>query len=104
MVKQRTHNATSASSILARPTNTGVSMSDENKKPLKVVFEPGCFNSFEGNQEEIDQIVAEIQRLVESGELLENSVELDEVTFSELDDDEQEFILTALGHEPPSLH
>ena len=39
----------------------------------KVVFAPGCFDNFEGTQEELDSLVAELQRLVESGELLENS-------------------------------
>ena len=42
-------------------------------KELKIVFEPGCFDSFDGTQEELDSLVIEIQRLVESGEILENS-------------------------------
>ena len=40
-------------------------MTDE-KKP-EIVFAPGCFDSFEGTQEELDELVAEIQRLVDSG-------------------------------------
>ena len=28
--------------------------------PLKVVFAPGCFDSFEGTQEELDELMAEI--------------------------------------------
>ena len=28
--------------------------------PLKVVFAPGCFDSFEGSQQELDELVAEI--------------------------------------------
>lgn len=78
-------------------------MTDKDKS-LKVVFEEGCFDSFDGTQEELDAIVAEVQRLVESGELLENSVELDEVTFSELDDDEQEFVLAALNRAGNDRH
>lgn len=33
----------------------------EEKKPLKIEFAPGCFDSFEGTQEELDKMVAEIQ-------------------------------------------
>ena len=39
----------------------------EDKK-LKVEFAPGCFDSFEGTQEELDELMTEIQRLVDSGE------------------------------------
>lgn len=28
--------------------------------PLKVVFAPGCFDSFEGSQEELDELMSEI--------------------------------------------
>ena len=44
-------------------------MSDTEKKKLEVVFAPGCFDDFEGSQEELDDLVAEISRLVESGEM-----------------------------------
>jgi len=40
-------------------------MTDE-KKPLTVVFEPGCFDNFEGTQEELDAMVAEIQSMFEN--------------------------------------
>lgn len=48
----------------------------EEKKP-EIIFAPGCFDSFEGTQEELDELVAEIQKLVDSGELFENSRPLD---------------------------
>ena len=51
-------------------------MTDEQKKP-EIVFAPGCFDNFEGTQEELDEMIAEIQRMVDSGELFENSTELD---------------------------
>jgi hypothetical protein len=47
-----------------------------SQKP-EVVFAPGCFDNFEGSQEELNEFIAEIQRLVNSGELFENAVELD---------------------------
>ena len=28
------------------------------KKPVKVTFAEGCFDNFEGNQEELDELVA----------------------------------------------
>jgi len=44
-------------------------------KKLEVVFAPGCFDDFEGTQEELDAFVSEINRLIESGELLEHAEE-----------------------------
>lgn len=43
----------------------------------KIVFADGCFDNFEGTQEELDELVAEIQRLVDTGEIFERSVPLD---------------------------
>lgn len=43
-------------------------MTDEDKK-MKVEFAPGCFDSFEGTQEELDEIIALITEMAESGEL-----------------------------------
>ena len=62
-------------------------MTDEQKKP-EIVFAPGCFDNFEGTQEELDEMIAEIQRMVESGELFENSTELD---LEELSEEDPEF-------------
>ena len=42
----------------------------EKKKP-EIIFAPGCFDSFEGTQEELDELVAELNRMVESGELFD---------------------------------
>jgi hypothetical protein len=44
-------------------------------KKLEVVFAPGCFDDFEGTQEELDAFVSEINRLIDSGELLEHAEE-----------------------------
>lgn len=44
-----------------------------NSKDIKIVFEPGCFDSFDGTQEELDAMLAEIQQLVESGKIFEQS-------------------------------
>jgi len=57
------------------------------EKKMEIKFAPGCFDQFEGSQEELEELMAEIHRLVESGELFEKSVPLEE-----LSDDEVEFI------------
>jgi hypothetical protein len=40
-------------------------MTDENK-PLKVEFAPGAFDHFEGTQEELDELLAEIYNMFEN--------------------------------------
>ncbi len=35
------------------------------EKNMKIEFAPGCFDSFDGTQEELDQMVAEIQQMFE---------------------------------------
>ena len=70
-------------------------------KELKVVFAPGCFDSFEGTQEELDDLVKIIQEQIASGDFLENSVEVTEEMFDELSDDEQDVIMQALENCEP---
>lgn len=52
-------------------------MSEQDKdgegKPMKITFAEGCFDDFEGTQEELDELVAHIKELAASGELLENA-------------------------------
>ena len=55
----------------------------ENKKP-EVVFAPGCFDNFEGTQEELQDLIAEIHCLADSGELLEKAEPLSEEEVEEL--------------------
>ena len=59
----------------------------EEKKKLEVVFAPGCFDGFEGTQEELDELIAEIHAMIESGEFLENSrpVDVENLTEEELE-------------------
>ena len=60
----------------------------KEKKALKLEFAPGCFDSFEGTQEELDEMVAEIHRMFESGEMEANAVPVD---IDELMEDEPEY-------------
>jgi len=65
----------------------------EDKK-IKVEFAPGCFDNFEGTQEELDGLIAEIMRLAESGEMQERAVP---VNLDELSDDEAHALAQAFG-------
>lgn len=65
----------------------------ENPENLKVVFAPGCFDTFEGTQEELDELMAEIGRMITTGELFEKSVpvDLDELSDEELREIAEDF-------------
>ena len=56
-------------------------MTKKNKKTPKIVFAPGCFDDFDGTQEELDELMLEIVRLVKTGEINEQSrpVDIDEL-------------------------
>jgi hypothetical protein len=48
-------------------------MSPEERKDVEIVFVPGCFDSFEGTQEELDELIKEITESAENGSLFEKS-------------------------------
>ena len=58
-------------------------------KELKIEFAPGCFDSFEGTQEELNGLINEIKRMFESGEAQALARPLD---LDELDDDDLELL------------
>jgi len=68
-------------------------------------FAPGCFDSFDGTQAELDEMVAEIQRMFDSGEIESNSREVDIDELIEEDPDVAEKIFKALqqDEEPRKL-
>lgn len=49
----------------------------DKKEEMKLVFAPGCFDSFEGTQEELDEMQAEIMKMFNAGEFFDNSEEVD---------------------------
>jgi len=51
---------------------------------LKVVFAEGCFDDFEGTQEELAEFIADIQNMANNGTLLDGAVELREDESEEL--------------------
>lgn len=64
------------------------SLTPEELEKVEIVFAPGCFDNFEGTQEELDEFIAEFTRLVKSGEILEQSRPLD---LEELAEEDPEF-------------
>lgn len=58
----------------------------DSKKPLEVRFAPGCFDHFDGTQEELDALMAEIQETFANmtpEELEAQSIPLDEESLTE---------------------
>jgi hypothetical protein len=79
----------------------------EQKKALKIEFAPGCFDNFDGTQEELDELMLEIQRMFESGELEENAIEVDMDALMEEDPEEAAALMEALARNddaPRTLH
>ncbi len=64
-------------------------------KPIKVEFAPGAFDNFEGTQEELDELIAEIQEMANSGELFEKSKR---VNLEDLIEEDPEFAEAVLRH------
>jgi hypothetical protein len=54
------------------------------KKELKITFAPGCFDNFDGTQEELQALIAEIRQMASDGTLQEKS--------QPIDIDDEEFI------------
>lgn len=69
----------------------------ERKTP-KIQFAPGCFDQFDGTQEELDQLIADITAAIESGEFMENSRELDMDALIEEDPEMAEVLLKQLSN------
>ena len=75
------------------------------KKPVKIEFVPGAFDSFDGTQEELDEFIAELYRMAESGELEEHSMSLDDdEAWLELTEEEQAIISAAITRPDETRH
>ena len=74
-------------------------------KKIKIEFAPGAFDQFEGTQEELDEFIAELQRMAESGELEEQSVSLDsDEAWLALSEEEQAIISAAITKPGETRH
>jgi hypothetical protein len=72
-------------------------MSDNERKlpdGRKLIFAPGCFDQFDGTQEELDALMQEIQEAFESGEAFINAIPVGTIEdlIDETDPDEIEEI------------
>lgn len=76
---------------MVKKDKTFEELTPEDMKDIKIEFAPGCFDSFEGTQEELDAFIAEITNLIQTGEILESSelVDLEELLESDDPDDIQ---------------
>jgi len=64
-------------------------MTTEEFKELKIEFAPGCFDNFEGSQEELDELINQIKEMFASGEAQTMARPLD---FDDLDDEDLELL------------
>lgn len=73
-------------------------MKFQGKEVKKIEFAPGCFDEFEGTQEELNDLIAQIHQIFESGEaeLLAQPVDIDEL-IAEGRDDEAEHLLAVIN-------
>lgn len=72
-------------------------MPKDDKSKMQLEFAPGCFDNFEGTQEELDEMVAEITRMFESGEMMEHAYSLED---EDLSDEDWEKLRDLFGDEP----
>lgn len=51
---------------------------DDNKDndKMKIVFAEGCFDQFDGTQEELNELIASLESMVADGTFFENATEL----------------------------
>jgi hypothetical protein len=67
-------------------------------KEYKIEFAPGCFDTFDGTQEELDALMAEITRMLHSGELEDKAriVDIDDLMDSDSSEDQR--LLEHIAH------
>ena len=68
------------------------------KKPMKIEFAPGCFDQFDGSQEELDQLISKIMEMADNGELTANAIPLEDM-LDELSEEEVRDIFEQLPEE-----
>lgn len=69
-----------------------------NEKKMKIEFAPGAFDAFEGSQEELDELMIDIQTMVESGALFEQSEPVDMMTMLAEEPEQAIHLLAQMGN------
>ena len=64
-------------------------LTPEELKELKIEFAPGCFDNFEGTQEELDELIGEIKAMFENGTIRERARQITEDDFDDLPEEVQ---------------
>ena len=72
-------------------------------KKLKIVFDPSVFEEWDGSQEELDQLVAEINDMFENKTPEEIKAMSRPIDWDELDEHETKALERALGDQKPTL-
>lgn len=65
-------------------------------KPVRIEFAPGAFDHFEGTQEELDQLIAEIHKMFDGKTIDEISVDSNPISDEEFDNLPEEIKLQIL--------
>jgi len=74
---------------------------DLNPEQMQLEFAPGCFDEFDGTQEELDEFIAKLQRMFSSGEFAKQSRPVTEDSFKDLSPEMQQKLIDFLDDEPP---
>lgn len=75
----------------------------DTKKPLEVKFAPGAFDHFDGTQEELDQMMAEIMDMFANMSSEELEAASKPVDWDNLSEEEIEILEQALDNKPRTL-
>lgn len=75
----------------------------EEKKPIQIEFAPGAFDSFEGTQEELDAMMAEITEMIANMSSEELAAASKPIDWDNLSEEEIALLDRALGDEPRTL-
>ena len=78
-------------------------LTKEETKELKIIFDPGCFDAFDGTQEELDALMEDIKAMVKSGELFEKSTPVDLDKLIDEDPELATMLLSKLMDDPRKL-
>jgi hypothetical protein len=68
-------------------------------KKMEIKFAPGCFDNFEGTQEELDDLMKKIQEMFDSGEAESKAIPIEDM-LDDMTDEELEQLADQLGIDP----
>jgi len=77
-------------------------ITEQEMQDMELEFAPGCFDDFEGTQEELDQLVAAITAAFKSGEFARESRELTDEEFEGLSETTQLKLLDMTDPDAPN--